>query len=70
MKIIKEGSLRYERKPLQFECKNCKTVFEAERLNINIAEIKKKVTTTSVNVRCATKQYITAKTILPANKWS
>lgn len=40
MKIIKEGSLRYERKPLKFECKNCKTVFEAERLNINIAEIK------------------------------
>jgi Zn finger protein HypA/HybF involved in hydrogenase expression len=31
MKIIKEGSLRYERKPLKFECKNCKTVFEAEK---------------------------------------
>ena len=31
MKIIKEGSLRYERKPLEFGCKNCKTVFEAEK---------------------------------------
>ena len=31
MKIIRNGDLRYARKPLQFECKNCKTVFEAEK---------------------------------------
>lgn len=31
MKIIRNGDLRYERKPLQFECKKCKTIFEAEK---------------------------------------
>lgn len=31
MKIIRNGDLRYARKPLQFECRNCKTVFEAEK---------------------------------------
>lgn len=38
MKIIKEGSLRYERKPLKFECKNCKTVFEAEKTEYQYCE--------------------------------
>lgn len=69
MKIIKEGSLRYERKPLKFECKNCKTVLKRKRLNMNIVEIKGKAITTSVNAHCATKWYITIKRQL-ANKWS
>lgn len=69
MKIIKEGSLRYERKPLKFECKNCKTVFEAEKTEYEYCGDQGKAITTSVNAHCATKWYITIKR-QPANKWS
>ena len=35
-----------------------------KRLNMNIVEIKGKAITTSVNAHCATKWYITAKTMI------
>lgn len=31
MKIIKEGNLDFSRRPLRFECENCKTIFEADK---------------------------------------
>lgn len=31
MKIIKEGNLDSFRRPLRFECGNCKTIFEADK---------------------------------------
>lgn len=31
MKIIKEGNLDFSRRPLRFECTNCKTIFEADK---------------------------------------
>ena len=31
MKIIKQGDLNIARKPLRFECKNCGTIFEADK---------------------------------------
>lgn len=54
MKIIRNGDLRYERKPLQFECKNCKTVFEAEKTEYEYFGDQRKAITTSVNAHCAT----------------
>lgn len=69
MKIIKEGSLRYERKPLKFECKNCKTVFEAEKTEYEYCGDQREGDNYKCECPCATKWYITIKR-QPANKWS
>nr|DAQ71981.1 MAG TPA: Transcription initiation factor IIE, alpha FINGER, Transcription [Caudoviricetes sp.] len=31
MKIIREGSLEFAKKLIRFECKECKTIFEADK---------------------------------------
>lgn len=69
MKIIKEGSLRYERKPLKFGCKNCKTVFEAEKTEYEYCGDQREGDNYKCECPLCHKWYITIKR-QPANKWS